>query len=217
MIGIYDIVNRYRTTTFILGSLLVFHLFDLFFIYFFPENLIYRHTLLSVNTANPSLIDILLTSFMQNGSYHLFRNMILVAVFGPYVEDRIGGIDTIIVFIFSASMGLIMYTIHVDLLWDAQSVVRGSSGGTIAFAGIGLSVIIDNMTDINWTLSSIISLIIIIHIELLKVLADPSIFSSSYPVMSAHVGGLIFGYILIIIINREGRYKSESSGRYDKL
>jgi membrane associated rhomboid family serine protease len=143
--------------------------------------------------------------------------MILVAVFGPYVEDRIGGIDTIIVFVFSASMGLIMYTVHIDLLWDAQSVVRGSSGGTIAFAGIGISVIIDNMTDINWTLSSIISLIIIIHFELLKVIGDPSIFSSSYPVMSAHVGGLIFGYILIIIINREGRYKSESSGRYDKL
>lgn len=213
----YKILDRYRSTTFILVLLLVFYLFDLFFIYFFPSNLIFRHTLLSVNTANPSLIDIFLTSFMQNDTYHLFRNMILVAVFGPYVEDRVGSLDTIIIFTFSAFMGLVMYTAHVELLWDAQSVVRGSSGGTIAFAGIGISVIIDNITSINWTLSSIISSIIIIHIELSKVLADPGLVSSTYPVMSAHVGGLISGYILIMIINRNGRYKSESSGRYEKL
>lgn len=217
MTGTYKILDRYRSTTFILVLLLVFYLFDLFFIYFFPSNLIFRHTLLSVNTANPSLIDIFLTSFMQNDTYHLFRNMILVAVFGPYVEDRVGSLDTIIIFTFSAFMGLVMYTAHVELLWDAQSVVRGSSGGTIAFAGIGISVIIDNITSINWTLSSIISSIIIIHIELSKVLADPGLVSSTYPVMSAHVGGLISGYILIMIINRNGRYKSESSGRYEKL
>lgn len=214
---ISKVVRNYKSTTFILASVLLLYIFDMFFIYFYPENLIYRHTILSVNTAKPSFVDIILTSFMQNDSYHLFRNMILVAIFGPYVEDRVGSLDTILIFIFSASMGLIMYTIHVDLLWEAQSVVRGSSGGTIAFAGIGLSVIIDNITDVNWILCSIIATIVVIHIELLKVIAEPSFVSSTFPVMSAHVGGLIFGYILIIILNRKRKYKTESSGRYDTL
>lgn len=218
MLGIEKIVKKYYATSLIIGLMLLFYLLDIFFIYLFPENLIYRHTILSVNTANPSFIDILLTSFMQNNSYHLFRNMILVAIFGPFVEDKIGHINSIGLFIFSASSGLILYILHFQFLRTADSVVRGSSGATIAFAGIGISIIINNITNINWIISSIIALVIVVHIELMKVILEPSIVSSAYPVMTAHVGGLIFGYIFIVLLSYLQKNSfNNNNGRYDKI
>lgn len=217
MLGIEKIVKKYYATSLIIGLMLLFYLLDIFFIYLFPENLIYRHTILSVNTANPSFIDILLTSFMQNNSYHLFRNMILVAIFGPFVEDKIGHINSIGLFIFSASSGLILYILHFQFLRTADSVVRGSSGATIAFAGIGISIIINNITNINWIISSIIALVIVVHIELMKVILEPSIVSSAYPVMTAHVGGLIFGYIFIVLLSYLQKNSFNNNGRYDKI
>lgn len=218
MLGIEKIAKKYYATSLIIGLMLLFYLLDIFFIYLFPENLIYRHTILSVNTANPSFIDILLTSFMQNNSYHLFRNMILVAIFGPFVEDKIGHINSIGLFIFSAASGLVLYVLHFQFLRTADSVVRGSSGATIAFAGIGISIIINNFTNINWVISSIIALVIVVHIELMKVILDPSIVSSAYPVMTAHVGGLVFGYIFIVLLSYIQKNSfNNNDGRYDKI
>ena len=161
----------------------------------------------------------LLTSFMQNDSYHLFRNMILIALFGPFVEDRIGSKNSIILFIFSASAGLLLYTIHFELLRSAESVVRGSSGGTIAFAGIGISLIINNMTNIDWFIASAISVIFVTHIELIKVVTDTSFVSSAYPVMTAHVGGLISGYLFLLLLSyvTKNNILKKSDGRYNKI
>lgn len=218
MLGLKKIIKRYYSTSLIIGLMLFFYLLDVFFIYLFPENLIYRHTILSVNTSNPSFIDILLTSFMQNNSYHLFRNMILVAIFGPLIEDKIGAINSMGLFIFSASSGLVLYVLHFQLFRTVDSVVRGSSGATIAFAGIGISIIINNFTNINWLISSIIALVIVTHIELMKVILDPSIVSSAYPVMTAHVGGLVFGYIFIVLISYIQKNSfNNNNGRYDKI
>jgi membrane associated rhomboid family serine protease len=160
-------------------------------------------------------------AFLHADIFHLGGNMLFLWVFGDNVEDAFGHVKFLIFYLLCAAAGAYLHSI---ILADSQAPLIGASG---AVAGVVSAYLILHPRVKLWVLVLMrIPLRIPAWIPLLLwvVMQFMMLFVASQDAISwpAHVGGIIAGAILVLLLRRRGvplfdKNLNESEARTEAL
>lgn len=140
--------------------------------------------------------------FLHFGSGHLSSNMIVLFLLGDNLERALGKIKYVILYILSGLLAGSCSVIY-NIWQDNNTVCAGASGAIFGVIGALLYVVLAN----NGRLEDLtgLRLIILIAYVLYTGFTSPGIDNA------AHIGGLIAGFLLGIILYRKNGIKKEMS------
>ncbi len=138
------------------------------------------------------------SQFLHFGIEHLLNNMVLLGALGWHVEEEIGHIKFLFIYLFAGVGGNLC-----SLLWNMFSqntvISAGASGAVFGLMGALACILIKNKGKFgNLTGKGIIVLIVFsLYVG----------FSSSGVDNLAHIGGLLFGLLLTFLLYRSPKSK----------
>lgn len=142
--------------------------------------------------------------FLHYDINHLFSNMILLFFLGRIIEKYIGHIVYFIVYILSGVVGNM-----ISGLWDVMtkqySISVGASGAVFGLTGVLLVLVVfhkGKLEQIKWQ-----------GVVLMIILSVYNGFVVDNINNAAHIGGLITGIIITVLILLTGRIKSAKQAR----
>ena len=132
--------------------------------------------------------------FMHFGVEHLMNNMIVLGAIGLHLEPVIGRIRFIIVYIISGLFagGL---SVFVNMMTQSISVSAGASGAVFGLMGALLLVVIKNKGRVQGIDKSRMIFMVILSLYLG--------FTSPGTDNIAHIGGLIAGFAVALLLYRD--------------
>tara|TARA_R100001129_G_scaffold34587_5_gene23490 strand:+ start:1501 stop:2298 length:798 start_codon:yes stop_codon:yes gene_type:complete len=142
-------------------------------------------------------------SFLHADFLHLASNMLFLWVFGDNVEDALGHVKFLVFYLASAAAGAFA---HQLVLPTSNGPLIGASG---AVAGVVAAYLILHPRVRVWILvlgriplplPAFIPLLFWIGLQFYMVLADPD----GQVSWATHVGGIIAGAVLVVILKRRG-------------
>lgn len=140
---------------------------------------------------------LLTSAFLHFGFPHLVNNMVMLVCLGSYLERALGKIKYIIFYLVAAvgsslaSLGIMLYTGDI-------AVSAGASGAIFGIIGALLYMLIRNRG--RFADLTMVRFLLMIGLSLYYG------FSSTGVDNAAHVGGLVIGFILGIILYRKDRH-----------
>ena len=138
----------------------------------------------------------LLTSgFIHFGPEHLFHNMIALLVIGSRLEKLKGHLTYFIIYI-SAELVSALTSLTVTLSGDKFSVSAGASGAVFGVIGAMLSIAVMDSLGAKKRKVGRISFLFMLGFALVGGVASPEIDQA------AHIGGLLTGIVMMIIIDK---------------
>ena len=136
--------------------------------------------------------------FLHFGFEHLMNNMVMLAVIGWNLELEIGKIKFLIIYFVSGFCGNIL-SLGWDIHFDDYAVSAGASGAIFGIVGALLYVALRNKGRIgNVSGRGILFMIIL---SLYYGFAGEGVDNF------AHVGGLLSGFLLAVLLYRKRKYK----------
>jgi membrane associated rhomboid family serine protease len=142
-------------------------------------------------------------SFIHTGFWHLAGNMIFLWVFGDNVEDAMGHLRFLVFYLACAAAGALC---HGLLMTTSEAPLVGASG---AISGVVAAYLMLHPRVRVWVLvffrvplplPAFIPLLLWVGQQFFMLLIDPDGNVS----WSAHVGGIVTGTLLILILRRPG-------------
>lgn len=129
--------------------------------------------------------------FLHFGFQHLMNNMLTLVILGKYLEPIVGKVKFVIIYMLSGIGGSVL-TLLVELKTDVYHISAGASGAIFGLTGALLSLTILNRGQIAGLTKQ--GVLIMIGISLYNGFASGNVANS------AHIGGLIFGFILTCLL-----------------
>lgn len=139
--------------------------------------------------------------FLHFGLNHLFNNMILLVFIGDYLEKTVGKVRYLIIYLIGGLAGSAASWIHT-IRSDQEIVSAGASGAVFAVIGAMIYILIRNKGQLE-DLS-------LKRIFLMAALSIYVGFASTGIDNLAHLGGLVGGFVLALLLYRK------KSGRFSK-
>lgn len=143
--------------------------------------------------------------FLHFGFEHLANNMVSLLIFGITLEREIGKVKYIIIYLVSG-LGANLLSMGYDIMRGQQSISAGASGAIFGLIGAVLYVAIRNKGRIG-TISGRSAIFVIV-------------FTFYYGLTTAgvdnmaHLGGLIVGFILAVLLYWKRRKRYTDDGYY---
>lgn len=131
--------------------------------------------------------------FLHYGVVHLLGNMCSLFYIGPYVEMVFGKVKYLLIYLFGGTIGSIV-AFCVDNYNHQNNLNVGASGAIFALLGAILIIAISKRFTNR---PNVIAVIITIVVAIV-----PSIFLPNIS-FSAHIGGLIGGFVVSLIASRK--------------
>ncbi len=144
--------------------------------------------------------------FLHFGFEHLMNNMLMLAVIGWNLEQEIGKIQFLIIYLLSGLCGNVL-SAYFDILSENYAVSAGASGAVFGIMGAILYVALRNRGHVGDISGRGILLIILWSLYYG--------FTSENVDNYAHIGGLITGFILAVLLywKRKRKRRSDVYGR----
>ena len=165
---------------------------------------VYRFGAIQSGDTNPEELFRVITYIFVHigGTYHLLSNIVCLIFFGPPIEKIYGSAKFMIIFLLTGVFGGVFILFFSDYV-----IAAGASGSIFGLIGIFLGLIIkgNNIIDIdsrNYILGAFIY-------NIIYTFAVPNIS------IAAHLGGLIGGIILSLIITPQS-FKQLAKSRFSK-
>ena len=127
--------------------------------------------------------------FLHFGAFHLLANMVSLGVLGPAVEKLFGKIRFLLIYLIGGLVGNIL-SMYMDVWLDRNALSAGASGAIFALFGAYLVMALSK----KFTGLSVPRVLIAIVISLIPGFEMQSIN------MTAHIGGLIGGFVVALIL-----------------
>lgn len=134
--------------------------------------------------------------FMHFGMMHLMSNMLALFFLGELVEKKVGSVRYALIYILGGLVGSVGSLLHCII--TGKNVVSAGASGSV-FAVMGAIVWLTFISNGRFEQFTLEKLIFIIFVELMQGL------SSSNIDMSAHVCGLIGGFVVAMIVYSKKR------------
>ncbi|MFI3172033.1 MAG: rhomboid family intramembrane serine protease [Eubacteriales bacterium] len=139
--------------------------------------------------------------FLHFGIEHLGNNMLLLVLMGGQLEQELGTVKYIVLY-FAAGLAGSVLTILEDLHTANYAVSAGASGAIFGTIGGMLWVVIRNRGRVGTLTSQ--GIVFMIGLSLYYGFTSTGIGNA------AHIGGLIMGFLLTILLYRKRNDKSSS-------
>ena len=128
--------------------------------------------------------------FLHSGVQHLISNMVLLYFMGEMVENKTGSVRFAIIYLVSGIMGNVVSFGYEWITYTRYTSV-GASGAVYGIMGALLYLVIKKTEGLNIPIKRMI---------LLVAYCLYSSFASSHIDYAAHIGGLVFGFIMAFIV-----------------
>lgn len=139
--------------------------------------------------------------FLHGGIEHLISNMLLLYLLGEVVENKVGSVKYAIIYLVSGILGNVVSYSYV-MLSDKAYVSLGASGAVYGIIGAMLYLVIKKTEGLNIPIKRMLFMI---------AYCIYSSFATAHVDYAAHMGGLIFGFIVTALLcPRGGKAKNES-------
>ena len=139
--------------------------------------------------------------FLHFSTEHLFNNMLCLLILGATVEHDLGHIPYLIMYLLSGLAGNVL-TVAWETFTQEYALSAGASGAVFGVTGAVAVIIFCGRKKLKVAGSTVIPrLIAIIALDIYSGYADKTVNNA------AHVGGLIGGIIITILITLIGRKK----------
>jgi rhomboid protease GluP len=136
---------------------------------------------------------LLTAMFVHLGIVHLVFNMLVLAAMGPWVERMVGNWGFLVLYMLAGLGGGVL-----SLFWDARVVTVGASGAIFGVYGAALGLLLKQSGSIPAE----------VHARLrkrtLRIIIINLVFGLMMPLIdvAAHVGGLVVGLFIGILLNQ---------------
>lgn len=134
--------------------------------------------------------------FLHFGLYHLLNNMVCLIFLGDMLETLVGPVKYLLIYLFGGLGGNLL-SVAMEMRTGRYAVSAGASGAIFAVIGALLYIVIRNKGRVG-TLTSR-------NLALMAGLSVLQGFSETGTDNAAHIGGLIGGFLLGILLYRYGR------------
>ena len=134
--------------------------------------------------------------FLHFGYTHLFNNMIVLFVLGNTLERTVGGGKYLVIY-FGGGIAGNLLSLYTSLKIMDNAVSAGASGAIFAVVGALLYILIRNkgkLAELN-----VVSLLLMVGVTLYYGFVNTGIDNS------AHIGGLIGGFVLGALLYRKNK------------
>lgn len=139
---------------------------------------------------------ILTSIFLHFGIQHLLNNMVMLGALGWNLEREIGKVRFLIIYFVSGIAGNIL-SMYLNIIHDVQVVSAGASGAIFGLMGALVYVVIANRGRLGRLSGR--GMLILVFLSLYFGLTSSGVDNW------AHIGGLISGFILAVILYRRKR------------
>lgn len=140
--------------------------------------------------------------FLHFGFEHLMNNMVMLAVIGWNLELEIGRLKFLIIYFASGIFGNLL-SAYWDIHMNEYVVSAGASGAIFGIIGALLYVVIRNRGRIGDISGRGLLFMVVLSLYFG--------FSSEGVDNFAHVGGIISGFLLAIVLYRKRKYKCSTN------
>ncbi len=133
-------------------------------------------------------------TFLHQDLLHLFLNVYAIFIFGNLLEEKIRSRELLKIFFLGGIAGLLGYLVSIAGGFETSAIVLGSSDSASALLGAAVFLVPEK--DVNIFLIRMkvrTAAIVFIAYELLAIFGIFTLQANA--LHSAHVGGLIFGYV----------------------
>ena len=134
--------------------------------------------------------------FLHFGIQHLLNNMVMLGALGWNLEREIGKVRFLIIYLVSGIAGNIL-SMYMNIIHDEQVVSAGASGAIFGLMGALVYVVIVNRGRLGRLSGR--GMLILVFLSLYFGLTSSGVDNW------AHIGGLISGFILAVILYRRKR------------
>ena len=131
--------------------------------------------------------------FMHFGVEHLINNMIVLGAIGIHLEPHLGKIKFLIIY-FISGLGAGLLSLFVNMMTRSISVSAGASGAIFGLMGALLYVVVKNKGLVEGIDKSRMIFMVILSLYLG--------FTSPGTDNIAHIGGLMSGFVLALVLYR---------------
>ncbi len=140
--------------------------------------------------------------FLHSGFRHIFNNMIVLFFMGNMLERTLGKIRYLILYMASGIIGGITSQMYYFMMGNTAVVCVGASGAIFGVLGALTWVLIVNKGYVEDL--SLGRMIMYIVVSIVLGMSTPNVS------VSAHVGGLIAGFVLAVLLYRKRGYNYEN-------
>ncbi len=139
---------------------------------------------------------IITSVFLHFGIQHLMNNMVMLGALGWNLEREIGKIRFLVIYFVSGIAGNIV-SMYLNLIHDEQVISAGASGAIFGLMGALIYVVIANRGRLGRLSGR--GMMILVFLSLYFGLTSRGVDNW------AHIGGLVSGFILALILYRRKR------------
>lgn len=143
---------------------------------------------------NGEVYRIVTCMFLHFGMQHLFYNMFLLIFIGDTLEKEVGKIKYLIIYLIGGVVGNLA-SVLMDTITGDYAVSAGASGAIFAVVGALIWIVIRNKGRLNDY--SIKRLLLMAGLSVADGFVNPGIDNM------AHVGGLLGGFLLAVLLYRK--------------
>ena len=134
--------------------------------------------------------------FLHFGFEHLFNNMLLLFFLGEIIENRLGSVRYLFIYLLGGVLGnLLSLWMDLKLPINQMPISAGASGAVFALIGATAYLLILNKGRLEGV--SFSRLLLLIVLSIWDGARNPTIDGA------AHIGGLIAGFLLTLIVYRK--------------
>ena len=145
---------------------------------------------------------IITSIFLHFGIQHLLNNMVMLGALGWNLEREIGKIRFLVIYFVSGIAGNIM-SMYLNIIHDEQVVSAGASGAIFGLMGALVYVVIANHGRLGRLSGR--GMLILVFLSLYFGLTSSGVDNW------AHIGGLVFGFILAVLLYRRKKSSGETA------
>ena len=139
--------------------------------------------------------------FLHGGIQHLASNMILLYFMGEMVENKTGSFKYGIIYLVSGIMGNVVSYMY-EIISGVRYVSVGASGAVYGIIGALIYLVLRKTDGLNIQIKRLI---------LMVAYCVYSSFATAHVDFAAHLGGLLFGFVITALLcPKGGNAKSES-------
>ena len=144
---------------------------------------------------------IITSIFLHFGIQHLLNNMVMLGAIGWNLEREVGKIRFLVIYLVSGIAGNIL-SMYLNIIHDEQVVSAGASGAIFGLMGALVYVVIINRGRLGRLSGR--GMLILVFLSLYFGLTSSGVDNW------AHIGGLVSGFILAMILYRRKKYGGDS-------
>lgn len=148
---------------------------------------------------NQEYYRIFTSMFLHFGIEHLGSNMLLLMIIGSPTEEELGFLKYLSIYLFSGLAGNAL-SLFGDIISNSYSISAGASGAVYGVLGALLWIVVKNRGRVQTITTG--GLLFVIGFSIYNGISSTGVDNL------AHIGGLVFGFILSVILYRKANEES---------